>query len=295
MGILPEEWCREVEKRTKGRVKVSYFPGATLIPAPQSYESVVRGVADISMGGPGWTAGRFPVSEVLELPLGFSSCLQATRAANAFYKKFLPKEYDDVKLLYFYNTAPGVIMTVRAISSIEGLSGLKLRAGGNQSAIALAMGAVPVSMAIPDVYEGLKRGVIEGALNYSESLKGWKYADLIRGVQDNDGIGWAGLLFHVMNKKKWNSLPNDIRKIIEEINEEWIEKQGKAGNEMDKEGREYGVSKGMKICKISPEEVEITKKKMKPILDEYVKRMKDKGLPGEEALKFCQDYLKAHP
>jgi TRAP-type C4-dicarboxylate transport system substrate-binding protein len=294
-SIDAEQWCREVEKRTKGRVKVSYFPGATLVPAPQSYESVVRGVADISMGGPSWTAGRFPLSEVLELPIGFSNCVQATRLANAFYKKFRPAEFDDVKVLYFHNTAPGVFMTVKPIASIDGLRGLRLRAGGNQAKIASAMGATPVSIPFPDIYEGLKRGVIDGALAYTDSLNGWKFADVIRGLQVNEGAAWAGLLFHVMNKEKWNSLPGDIKIIIEQINEEWVQREGNTCDEINSEGKAYGVSMGMNVLRISPEEVKITKERMKPILAEYVGKMKAKGLPGEEALKFCQDYLNTHP
>jgi len=97
-----------------------------------------------------------------------------------------------------------------------------------------------------------------------------------------------------MNKGKWNSLPADIQKTIEKISEEYIEKQGKLWDETTKEGVEFGISKGMKVFKISPAEVAITRENMKPVLADYVKRMKEKGLPGEESLKFLQDFVKSH-
>jgi TRAP-type C4-dicarboxylate transport system substrate-binding protein len=294
-SVTSKEWCMEVEKRTNGRVKITYLPGGTLVPAPQAYEAAVRGIADISMTVPAWAAGRFPLSEVLELPLGYTNAIHASGLANAFYKKFRPKEYDDVKVFYHWAVGPGYFMTVKPVRSIEGLKHLKIRAGGNQSKIAAAMGAAPVSVPISDIYEGLRRGVIDGILFYPESLKGWRFGDSIRWLRDNPALGFTGVGVIVMNKEKWNSLPPDIQKIIDQINEEWMVKQGKVWEELRTEGMAYGVSKGMTVFKISPEEIEITKEKMKPILNEYVKNMKEKGLPGAEALKFCQDYLKAHP
>ncbi len=86
-ALLSKQWCDEVEKRSKGRVKFTYLPGSTLVPAAQGYEAAVRGIADISVACPSWTAGRFPLSEVLELPLGYTNALQGTRLANEWYKK----------------------------------------------------------------------------------------------------------------------------------------------------------------------------------------------------------------
>jgi TRAP-type transport system periplasmic protein len=293
-GVL-EQWCKEVEKRTNGRVKITYLPGGTLVPPPQAYEAAVRGVADITIASPSWVVGRFPLSEVLELPLGYTNSVQATRLANAFYKKFRPKEYDDVKVLYMYFPAPGCFMTLKPISSIEGLKGLKVRAGGNQAKIVLAMGALPVSMPLGDVYDGLQRGVIEGSTTYPQDLRGFRLGDLIRGLQINLGLAWAGSTVNVMNKAKWNALPPDVQRIIDQVNEEWIDKSGETSDEFNKEAIESAVSMGMKVFNISPEEVKITRGKVEPLLGEYVKSMKEKGLPGEEALKFCQDYIKAHP
>lgn len=294
-SVLAEQWCKEVEKRTNGRVQIMYLPGGTLVPPNQAYEAAVRSIADIAMSVQQWTAGRFPLTGVLYLPLGVKSGYQATKLINAWYQKFKPKEYDDVKVLYQHAAGSGVFLTLKPIGSIENLKGMKIRAAGETMKVAAAMGSVPVSVPVSDLYDGLKRGVIEGLLFPPECLKGWRLADLIRGMQDNPGIGYASTLVIVMNKKKWNSFPPDIQKIIEQINEEWIEKTGKTWEAADIEGIEYGISKGLKVAKISAEEVTATKKKMKPLFDAYLKNMKEKGLPGEECLKFCQDWLNANP
>jgi TRAP-type C4-dicarboxylate transport system substrate-binding protein len=101
-------------------------------------------------------------------------------------------------------------------------------------------------------------------------------------------------MFVVMNKDKWNALPTDIQKIIEKVNEEWIERQGKGWDEIEKRGRDFTLKLGNKIISLSKEENERWAKAVRPLLDDYVKSMREKGLPGEEALKFCQDYVKKH-
>jgi TRAP-type C4-dicarboxylate transport system substrate-binding protein len=93
-------------------------------------------------------------------------------------------------------------------------------------------------------------------------------------------------MFVVMNKAKWNAIPPDLQKIIEKINEEFIEKQGKTWDEIDKVGKDFTIARGNKIISLSPDENRRWEKAVKPILDEYKKNMQGKGLPGEEALSF---------
>lgn len=83
-SILSEQWGKEIEKRTNGRVKVTYFPGSILTPPTQTYDSVVKGIADIGQSLVGYSPGRFPLTEVLALPLGYSSGIQATNPEAGF-------------------------------------------------------------------------------------------------------------------------------------------------------------------------------------------------------------------
>jgi TRAP-type transport system periplasmic protein len=292
---LAEQWCKEVEKRSDGKVKLSFHPGGSLAPAPQSYEAAVRGITDISMTATQWTAGRFPMSELIHLPLAVKSAYQGTLLMNAWYEKFKPKEFDDVKILYLFASGPSHFMTLKPLSSINDLKGMKIRAAGDTSKIVSAMGAVPVSVPIADAYEAYQRGICEGVLLSSETLKSFRWGDLLHGLQMNGGIGAVNALCVVMNKKKWSALPPDIQKVLTEVSQEWIEKTGKAWDEIDREAIEYSETKGMKVVQVSKEEEAITTQKVKPLLDAFVVNMKSQGLPGEESLKFAIDYLKAHP
>jgi TRAP-type C4-dicarboxylate transport system substrate-binding protein len=285
-----ESWCKKIETRTGGKVKISMFNGATLAPIPQTYDCVIRGLADISVTSPQWAMGRFPLTDVLYLPIGARSSYQATKMAGEWFKKFQPKEYDDTKMLCCFASAIGGFMTLKPLPSVNDLKGLKIKAAGRTAPIVSAVGAVPVSAVLSELYENLMMGVAEGAILPIDGLSLFKIGELIKGLQLNDGLGNPSATVLVMNKTKWNSLPADIKKIFETANEELLEDMAKSNEEEVRKAIEFGVSKGMKVFKISAEEVELTRKNVRPILDDYVKRMKDKGLPGEESLKFCLDY-----
>jgi len=145
---------------------------------------------------------------------------------------------------------------------------------------------------MPETYDALSRGVVEGSMAPYEALEGWKWGEVVKFTTESWGSAYSTAFFVVMNKEKWNALPPDVQKIIEKVNEEWIEKQGNAWDEIDKRGKDFTLKLGNKIISLSKEENERWAKAVSPIIEEYVKNMKEKGLPGEEVLKFCMDRLK---
>ena len=98
-------------KRTKGKVVVQFFPGQTLTKAKQMYDGVVQGMSDLGFCLFGYNRGRFPLMEVVDLPLGYKTGKAATKVANAVYQKFQPKELDDVQVMYLNAHGPGILFT----------------------------------------------------------------------------------------------------------------------------------------------------------------------------------------
>ncbi len=291
-AVLSVEWGKEIEKRTNGRVKVTVFPGGTLTPAAQCYDGVVKGISDVGLSVLGYTRGKFPLTEVIDLPLDYKTGLAATRLINLYLKKFQPKEFNEVKVMYLHAHGPGIIHTKKPVEKLEDLKGVKITCHGLSAKIVGALGAVPVAMPMPERYDALQKGVAEGCVNPMEALKGWKLGEVVKYTTQNFGSAYTTGFFVVMNKDKWNSIPPDAQKIIEQINQEWVEKTGKGWDEIDKEGYDVAAARGNKVIALAKAEDERWHKLMTPILDEYVKNMKDKGLPGNEALKFCLEELK---
>ncbi len=289
---LAEAWCKEVGKRTHGRVKVQYFPGQTLTKATQIYDGVVQGMSDLGLCLFAYTRGRFPLMEVVDLPLGYPNGVVATKVANAVYKKFKPKELNDVEVMYLHAHGPGLLHTKsKPVRSMDDLKGLKIRAHGTSAKVVKALGGTPVAMPMPELYQALQRGVVDGALYPREVNKGWKMAEVVKYMTMDKPIAYTSTFFVVMNKGKWNSLPKDIQKIIRQINAEWVVKHGKAWETSDAKGTAYFLKKGGKIIQLSPKEKARWKKAVEPVLGEYVKEASKKGVPAAAALKYTQEEL----
>ena len=292
-ALLVDQWCKEVEKRSAGRIKVTAFHGATLTPAPMIYDSVSKGIAAIGMGTLGYTRGRFPLSEFTDHPLGYPNSRVATKLFNEYYKKFKPKELDDVRVLYLQGIGPALLHTgKKPVSTLEDLKGLKIRASGLQVAPTTALGASPVGMPISDVYDALSKGVADGGFFPYEALDGWKLGEVVKYTTESYPSAMSSGLFVVMNKKTWESLPPDLRKMIDQLDDEWVERVATVWDEIDKEGKNFSLSRGNKTIALSKQEGERWKKAVQPVLDDYVKMTKEKGLPGDEVLKFALNYLK---
>jgi TRAP-type C4-dicarboxylate transport system substrate-binding protein len=289
---LFEAWGKEVEKATNGRVTVTVFASNTLSPPMQVFDNTVKGVVDVGTALLAYAPGRLPLSEVLQLPLGYRNGYQGSKLANAYYKKFRPKEFDDVKVLFLHGAAPGFIFTKKPVKSTADIKGLRIRANAENAPIVKALGAAPVTMPVTEAYDALSRGVVDGTLFPLEALQGFRIGEVVSTVLENYGVSYLTSQFVIMNKDKWNKLSPEDQKAIEKINDEFNDRIGRQWVELDQKAKEFAMSKGVKFISVSKEEEEETAKKMKPILDDYVKMTKAKGLPGEEALKFCQEFLR---
>lgn len=285
-SVLATEWAKEIEKRTAGRVVITMHYGGTLTPAPAVYDGVVKGLSDIGMSVCGYTRGRFPLTEVVELPLSHRSGWAITRTINDYFHQFKPKEFDDVKMMYMHAHGPGLLHTKKPVEKLEDLKGMKVRAFGAVTKIVTLLGGAPVAMAMGETYEALSRGVVEASIAPYEALQAWKWGEVVKFSIEAPAMYYSSAFFVAMNKAKWDSIPPGDQKIIEEINREWIEKHGKGWDEIDKAGKDFTVGRGNKIITLSVDENRRWERALKPLYDEYVKSMKEKGLPGDEVLRF---------
>jgi TRAP-type C4-dicarboxylate transport system substrate-binding protein len=239
-----------------------------------------------------YTRGKFPLTEVVDLPIGIKSGLAATKLINEYYKKFKPKELEGVKVMFLHAHGPGLLHSKNAVNKLEDVKGMKIRCTGLATKIVTALGGTPVAMPMGETYDALSRGVVDGSFAPQESLLTWKWGEIVKFTVEMFGASYSSGMFVVMNNDKWNSLPPDVQKVIEKVNEEWIEKSGKGWDNVDNAGRDFTIRQGNKIISLSKEENERWAKAVGPLVDEYVTNMKSKGLPGDEALKFCTDQLK---
>ena len=287
---LAEAWCREVEKRTDGRVAIQYFPGQTLTKGNVCYDGVVSGISDLGLSVLAYTRGRFPVMEVVDLPLGYSNGQVATQVVNEVYQTLKPAELSDTQVMYLNAHGPGLLHTrKRAVRKIEDLQGLKIRSTGTSAAVVQALGGTPVAQPMPETYQLLQKGTVDGSVHPVESNQGWKLAEVVEFATLSYPAAYTTSFFVVMNKAKWEALPQDIQQIITEINQEWIAKSGRAWDDADQAGWGFMKEKGVELIELPQDESLRWAEAVRPILDDYVSKTEAKGLPGGLALKTAQE------
>ena len=290
---LAEAWCKEVETRTGGKVKVDYFPKGTLTKARQCYDGVVTGLSDLGLSVLAYTGGRFPVLSAIDLPLGYTSGKAATAIANDFVRKFNPKEIQDTKVMYLHAHGPGLIHTKdKPVKKLEDLKGLKLRGHGTSAKYQKALGAIPVGKPMPECYQMIQKGVVEGASYPFEANKGWRLAEVTKYCTAAFSAAYTTTFFVVMNKDKWDSLPADIQRIIEGINKEWEVKHAEAWDSSDLVGVQYFLSKGGTIIGLDSKESDRWAQAVSSVADEYVADMKKNGFTdAQEYVDFVKSSL----
>jgi TRAP-type transport system periplasmic protein len=292
LSVIVDQWGKDVEKRSQGRVKFSYYPAGTLVGPMLQYESVVKGIIDVGNHVIGYSQGRFPLTELLNMPFSYPNATIIGKLANDYYKKFKPKEFDDVKVLFFHCQGPGILHTkTRLVMKLEDLNGLKIRTFGSNAEFMKLLGGTPVAMPMTEAYDALSRGVADGILASYESLKTFRTGEVVKYTTENFGSAYTSVFVVAMNKEKWSSLPPDIQTIIDQLNQEYVEKSCKAWEDIEKEGKEFVVARGNKIYTLPKDEDARWAAKAKVVIDEYVKGIKAKGLPGDEGLKFIRDNL----
>ena len=230
---------------------------------------------------PEYTAGRFPLTEVFELPFVAGSAEATSQAMNEFYGKWLTDEYKDTHPLVFHTTASALIHTAdRPIRTLEDFKGMKLRGHSRVNTEVLkALGGVPVGMPVPKVYEALSRGLVEGTWVPWTIMRPFRLHEV---TKYHTEVVMSPVLFVLtMNKKKYDSLPPDLKKAIDGSTGIALAKRlGKMWDEDEKPGRAAAVKKGDEIIQLSAAEAERWRKATQPVIDDWIKRVGGLGKDG---------------
>ena len=287
------EWCKEIEKRTNGEVKIQHFAGGQLLQNDKVFDGVVQGIADIGFSNLAYTRGRFPEMEMCDLPLGMPSAWVSSHVVQEFFRKYQPKEFDKVKVIYFSACGPNLVgTTTKPVRVLEEMKGQTLRATGRIADTASALGATARPMGIGETYEAVKRNVISGVMLPLETYKGFRLGELLKYCTANWQVGNVYTFYAVMNKKKWDRLPENIKAVFEEVNAEFEEKIAQGWNQIDIAGSEFFKSKGGQIIQLADDEAKRWNDAVKPVIDSYIKETSKKGVSAEE-LQARIEFIKA--
>lgn len=275
------QWAKAVEEDSKGELRVQLFPSQTLSQADETYNATVNGIADIGITAQGYTNGRFPLSQIVELPGVSSSAPQGACVLQTLYDDgLIDQEYDDSRVLFMFTTGPGYLHTKNTnIEKPSDLEGLRMR---RPTAVAgdimENMGAQPVGMPAPDIYTSLQRGVIDGLSIPWEGIKSFQLGDQLN---YHTQVPFYTLIFvATMNQSTYASLtPEQKQAIDENSGMVWAEKAGQVFAAEDEAGRKNAVEQGETINVIdNPLQNPDWQKPLKEGIEDYLSGLEERGL-----------------
>jgi TRAP-type C4-dicarboxylate transport system substrate-binding protein len=279
-------WAKKVEADSQGKIKIDIFPSMQLGGTPpQLYDQVRDGVVDLCWTLPGSTPGRFPTTEVIELPfVAARRGIVNARAAQEFADAHLKDEVKDVKILSYWAHDHGLIHANRQVKTMDDLKGLKLRNPTRLAGEALkALGAVSIGMPVPQVPESLAQKVIDGAVVPWEVVPAIKVHELVKFHTEIPGSPtlYTASFFLAMNKAKYEGLPADLKAVIDKNSGQAFATL--AGNMWDEAGAavlDMVKKRGNTISSISEEEKARWIKATEPVHAAWIEQVKAKGLDG---------------
>jgi len=292
--LIVPEFIEEIEKRTAGRVKITYYPAGTLLTAPAMSDGIIKGIADMGYTHVEYSPGRFPVTEVCDMPLGYPSAWVASQCMNDFYQRFKPKEWDVMHPLWFNSSNPGLIICRKPVRKLEDLKGLIIRAPGRVGDVMKALGGTPAPTPMIEVYEAIAKGVNDGVFTPYETLKTFKFAEVVKYTTVSWQVGSVYAFYVAMNKDTWKKLPPDIQAIFTEVSGMFREKYALMWNSIDFEGLEFAKAKNVELIELSPAEAARWKAAADVAIDGYVKEMVGKGYKEDEVrgwIKFLRERI----
>jgi len=282
-AIVP--WAQKIEAESGGKIKVQLFHAMQLGGAPpQLFDQARDGVVDITWTVLGYTPGRFPKTEVFELPFMSSSAEASSKALQEYVEKFAADEFKDVKLIAVHTHGPGLFHTKQPVVGLESLRGMKIRGGSRIiNNMLTKLGATPVGMPVPAVTEALSKGVIDGTTIPWEVTPSLKVTELVKNhttFAGKEGLYTQTFAFS-MNKASYDKLPPDLKKVIDANSGQVAAAMfGKAMDDGDKAGREIAVKAGNKITELELAEVQRWRRTAGAVETDWVNEVKAKGIDG---------------
>ncbi len=274
-------WGDDLARKSNGRLVLKVFPAGQMGPPPRQFDLVRTGVADIAIGLTGSTPGRFPLTELSNLPFMVNESARSSKALTELAPKYLTAEFTGVKILYLMTTTPLKFhMASKQVNTMADFKGLRIRYAGEIFAESVkAFGAVPLAVQPGDVVDAMSKGTIDGALFPFEGAQSFQVGTVAK-YSYEPGVNAASFFF-VMNPSSYEKLPPDLRALIDQTTgPAGAERMGKLLDDAEVEGRAYMTSKGVQIIPFSAATQAEMQAAVKPIVDDTIGKLEAKGQPA---------------
>ncbi|WP_137699371.1 TRAP transporter substrate-binding protein [Marimonas lutisalis] len=297
--LVLDVWADKVEADSNGRIKIDRYAAMALGgKPPELIDQAIDGVADVVWAVNGFTPGRFPRTEVFELPFMITDARAASSAYWQMFEKHMKDtDFRDVKILGTWVHGPGMLHTKRPVEKPEDLNGMKIRGGSRMvNQLLELLGATPIGMPVTAIPEGLSKGVLDGTTIPWEVTTALKVSELVGNHTEFDGPAIYDLTFVLaMNKAKYDSLPDDLKQVIDANSGlEFSIFAGGVMQDSDGPARQIAVDRGNNIVTISAEEAKKWEELAKPVYEKWIADVKEKGIDGLALIDEARTLMDAY-
>ena len=294
-------WCDKIAKDSNNRLKCQIYPAMQLGGTPpQLIDQAKDGVADIIWTLPGYTAGRFPMMEVFELPFMSSSAEATSQAAWEYYSMVGNKEFPGIKAIAVNVHDNGYVHgSNKQVKTQADFKGMKMRAPTRQTnKLLAALGATPVAMPLPALADALSKGVVDGYLLPWEVIPSIKAHELSKFHSETDPKSralYTAVFILAMNQAKYDSLPPDLKKVIDDNSGAATSRAfGKQWDASAPPARKQATERGNTFYTIPAAELANWQKATANLEDEWARDVSAKGQDGKKLLQTAKDLIKKY-
>jgi TRAP-type C4-dicarboxylate transport system substrate-binding protein len=291
------KWSDGLEKQSGGRIAVKRFPGSQMGPVQQHYDYARTGQADVVWFLHGATPGRFPLTELVNLPYLIGSAEIGTKVLNdpELRAKYLDAEHKGVKVLLLLTHQPGNVNTTKkAIRSLEDMKGLRLRfASPTVRELVAALGATPVGVLPTEQVEQLQKGTIDGTfIDYGGAGIAFKMGGVVK--YTTELYSYVTSFAVVMNPDFWGKLPPDLQTLVTKSMTGVEPEVGRAWDALDGIGKKLLVDGGAEAIRLSTAENAKFRKVGADVSAARVKELDGKGLPASAVFAMMKSLAEKH-
>jgi len=279
-----------IKEKSKGRITYTMFPGATLGKPNEQYDMVRSGKADLICDfSVQYSPGRFPLSELLTIPVPFPKDTPASEISLAVFDRVLFREYTDTKTFLLYMVPNFNYLGKKKVLTLDDMKGLKLRSSGGfvPKSIQL-LGATPVHMPPGDLFLSLQTGVVDGAIMGHLAVRMFKLQEAIKYYMLGFSFGSTcnGI---AMNKRVWERIPGDLKPMVTEELRKMNFLANVVNDDFFDADMDLMKKAGVEVYSLPPEQVEVWSKAIKPSVDKWVEELEGKGLPAKSVLTVYRE------
>jgi TRAP-type C4-dicarboxylate transport system substrate-binding protein len=295
-----DPWADAVEEQSGGRIRIERYPSMQLGGTPpQLIDQVTDGSVDLVWTLPGYTPGRFPGTEVFELPFMMTTAEAASRAFwDIFEARLKDAEFSEVHVIGTWVHGPGVIHSLKPVRSLDDMAGLKLRAPSRIiTQVLSAVGATAIGMPVPQVPESISKGVIDGAVIPWEVTGSLRVPELVPYHTEfsGDHAFYTATFVLAMNKARYEGLPDDLKAVIDaNSGAEFSANAGRVQQSFDAPNRQVAVDRGNEVIVLDEAETTRWREAAQPVIDGWVAEMDARGMDGAGLLDEARTLIERY-